>query len=460
MLECLVVQEFSAVGPSWQVGRAVLLVLCAALVPAFAQHWELERIDTLRHVGYVQVAKGSTGRLYACYGGLDSLGSAVTRVATRDSTGWHRQDVFHGRPAAGQPSFAVGPQEEMCAMCWDSSNVLWVVERTDTGWSHVAFPYAAGSPSVAYDSSGRLYCGYITYSGAHYYWVARRDDTVWTTTNILVLEAIGSLYAANHCLRFTPDDRAWYLAANIWEYTSHVWGCAMVLLRLTGERWDELWRQDYVSWCAVALAGNDDTVGFCRYPGPGGYYLHYNDEVVAETRYWQLAGMAYDASGAPHIAYLGQENVGPVVYAYRTSFWHYATVPSSEAASFTDLTLDPEGQPLIVFGTPDSGVWLAHGVGMAAAEEHERSDTLTREALVRVSPNPCADHTNIELSAPAACNTRLALLDVCGRVVARIPVRVGQRSAALDVHALPAGVYFVEQQGRSGGVRVRLTRLD
>ena len=407
----------------------------------------------------MQVAKDSAGRLFACYGGLDNLGGAVTRVATRDSAGWHGQDIFRGRLAWGQPSFVVGPHGEMCAVCWDSSNALWLVERTDTGWVHCVFPYEAGGPSVAYDTAGRLFCGYVTYDYSHYYWVAKRTDAVWTTTNILVLEATGSLYAANHCLKFTPDNRAWYLAANIWEYSSQVWGCAIALLRLTGERWDELWRENDISWCAVALAANDDTVGFCRYPGPGGYYLHYNNEVVAETRYWQFAGMAYDTWGAPHIAYLWQENVGPVVYAYRTN-WHYATVPSSDAARFADLTLDDQGQPLVVFGTPDSGVWLAHGVDIAAAEEPERSASLKGDALVGVSPNPCVDHANIELSAPASGDMRLVLLDISGRVVADIPIRVGQKSTAMDMRALPAGVYFVVQRGWPERNRVRLTKLD
>jgi hypothetical protein len=170
--------------------------------------------------------------------------------------------------------------------------------------------------------------------------------------------------------------------------------------------------------------------------------------------------MAYDTAGVPHIAYLSASGQGPVRYAFRTNRWHIDTVPGSSTAVYTDLVLDDQGQPLIVFGTPDSGVWLAHGIGVVATEEPELPPGTVQDMQFAVHPNPCRGWAYVELSEPAAGDLDVRLFDVSGRVVRQIQLRAGGRGAAVDLRRLPAGVYFLGRADTHGSGQTRLAKVE
>jgi hypothetical protein len=351
---------------------------------------------------------------------------------TEDDSGWRTEDVYQGNLNYGRPCFSVGPHGEMAAACFDTTLSCWLCERTDTGWVTTPFPFPyAGDVSAVYDTSGRLHCGYIVGEGPSDFWAAARADTGWSAVQVYRGWPGGVFVTFDASLEYSRDNRAWYLASYFWSYNSEIDGSQMALLRCSDTDWDTVWQNEYDGFqAAVALAADQDSAGFCRYPGPAGHYLHYYDELVEHN--WSLTpgGMAYDTAFVPHLAYLPGSSEGPVRYAFRTNRWHADSVPGTTEANSVDIVLDTLGQPVIVFGTLDSGVWLARGVGVVAITE---------------KPTPWHASAGIGRTVPTFCQSTFvlpgkkdaALLDLSGQKV------MSMQPGVNDIRHVAPGVYFV-----------------
>ena len=108
--------------------------------------------------------------------------------------------------------------------------------------------------------------------------------------------------------------------------------------------------------------------------------------------------------------------------------------------------LNGDGAPELFVGTQAGGV-LSYGA-------RNRTATATRAGAVRalalqVYPNPAAAAATVETAAP----TRLALLDLAGRVVR--PAGLAQRRHALSLGGLATGVYLVRAVGADGATAVQ-----
>jgi hypothetical protein len=108
----------------------------------------------------------------------------------------------------------------------------------------------------------------------------------------------------------------------------------------------------------------------------------------------------------------------------------------------------------------ENGLVLGFGDWASDVQDPEfSSPAVGHGSRLTVRPNPCRDYVALALSRPAAADLRLRLLDVSGRVLRQIQVPSDERSASLDLRALPAGVYFVGQIGLPAASRVRLVKL-
>ncbi len=113
-----------------------------------------------------------------------------------------------------------------------------------------------------------------------------------------------------------------------------------------------------------------------------------------------------------------------------------------------------------MWATGNNGLVLGFGDWATDVEEPEfSSPAIGYGSRLTVHPNPCRDYAALALSGPASAYLHLSLLDVSGRVLRQIQVPPGERNASLDLHALPAGVYFVSQPGLPAAGCVRLVKL-
>jgi hypothetical protein len=113
-----------------------------------------------------------------------------------------------------------------------------------------------------------------------------------------------------------------------------------------------------------------------------------------------------------------------------------------------------------MWATGNNGLVLGFGDWASDVQDPEfSSPAVVHGSRLTVRPNPCRDYVALALPKPAAANLHLRLSDVSGRIVLQIQVQPGERSASLDLHALPAGVYFISQPGLPAAGRVRLVKL-
>ena len=69
---------------------------------------------------------------------------------------------------------------------------------------------------------------------------------------------------------------------------------------------------------------------------------------------------------------------------------------------------------------------------------------------ITVFPNPATDVVRIALAGMSSPDTKMVLVDPCGKVVRTLPVN-GRGSILLERNALPSGLYLVRLSGSNAG---------
>lgn len=405
-----------------------LLAVLAAL--AFAQHWDIEQVDSGRIGGDLQIRQGG-GATYLGYIGPEGQ----IRLAHKDSI-W-RYDDLDTTLVVPDFSLAVSPDGEPAVAGMDTGYRPILVQHSGTGWTviwsgtqgpfdplaRVAFS-PAGEPVVAY-------CVNLLTSGGIV--VETRVDTTWDADTAAAYvpsppnQCEVSLYDLDCDSSGNPLILYRY-AEGFPGPGMPPWSYAVV----RGNRSGGLWTltslgggyNTYVYGYDIT-ASRDGTP--CAVYYVSGYLRCEQDSVW--PAYAFDASVRVDSQGRRHVAFVNPDSI--LYFAYKDTTWHFRTVPGVTGATSCDMVLSEDNQPEIAYTTTD-GVFIAWGVDVTGVEdEWKPSDRSALQSVIRSV-----------LFLPASGARRggcAALLDAAGRRVLAL------KAGANDVSRLAPGVYFVRE---------------
>jgi hypothetical protein len=410
--------------------RLLIISLLLTATAVLAQQWEFEQVDSGRGNGLLQIRQGG----HATY--LGYVGSAEQiRLARKDSV-WTYEDLDKSLVVPNF-SLAVSPDGEPAVAGMDTGYRPILVQHTDTGWtavwSGVQGPYDPMA-RVTFAPGGAAmvaYCLNLFTRGGIV--IETRTDTTWH-----------------------PDTAAWYTPTPpyqceltlydvdcdsggnplvLYRYASGFpgpgmppWSFAVVRGNRTGGGWNATTLGGGYN---TYVYGYDVTASRDGVPCAGYYvggYLRCEDEVWPELT--SDAAVQVDSEGRRHVAFVSPDST--LHYAYRTGFWHIATVPTGQKVLGCDLLLDTLGEPLIAYSVPD-GVWLAHGVDIVGQAEERQTPTTN-------GLQPTASVIRNVLFLSPLLSPPSFLLSVDGRRILDL------HAGANDVSRLPPGIYFVSER--------------
>ena len=349
------------------------VLLLAAL--ALGQSWVVEQIDSTAASGSpVELVKAADGRLWAGYQTKDS----VVRVACLGDPGWSFTDVCSSAelPWTGyRPFMAASPHGELCLACYDTNvhaNCLY--RMVGDSWHREIQPFQDSGPVnvVAYDSSGRLYALLEPWTAR--FVLGHETDSGWTTSEIVQLPAYWyyTLFDVGY-LTVAADGSPWFFGFSGWDDHPYKWDYETDLLHFTGDTWESVWIPRGGSGLPpipIALVPHGDGVGnLATYQD---LILCDSETITACPYFLPAAGLAYSA-GVPLAAWVPSDQAAGPFFAFKTNRWHVENITGPAGKGGIDIEVDSSGQVVIVYSTPDSGLWCARAMGSDVVGVKERS---------------------------------------------------------------------------------------
>ncbi len=347
--------------------RFALLVaaLLFAAESLLGQAWVVEQVDSTAADGSpVELVKAADGRLWTCY----QTTSGLVRVACLGDTGWSITDIGPGIVReVWRSSMAAGPHGELCLSCY-SQDSGWFYRLAGDSWQSEPFPFMNQSrlSVVAYDTAGRLHTAYgVNVSD---FWAGTESDSGWVAELALQLFVTGWVYGSDACFTVAADGSPWYFAYVWWEMSQYVWGDEVALAHLVGDTWRMVWGESGQNVpIPLALVPHDSGVGRVSV---GHGTMFYDREQVASVTENSVAGLAYSSEGIPLVAWVPRYSSALPIFAFKTNRWHVADIPGPAGTGGIDIETDAAGEPVVVYSTPDRGLWSATGTDVVGAEEN------------------------------------------------------------------------------------------
>ena len=217
------------------------------------------------------------------------------------------------------------------------------------------------------------------------------------------------------------------------------------------------------------------------WPTDDGRYALTTEETQGRTvKVWDLAdpadaalvgeylgpnGLAHNAHVAGRYAFVSHYGAGVVVVdlqnpAAPAEVARYDTYPASDAGGFRGNwgTIPPTPGGYVYASDIEGGLTVFQWTTGATANEPAPAAPAVR--LEAPAPNPAYETTTLRFTLDEAAAVRLAVYDVLGRemtVAAEGPRAAGTHAIALDVAALPPGVYVVRLEAAGQARTQRLS---
>jgi len=197
-------------------------------------------------------------------------------------------------------------------------------------------------------------------------------------------------------------------------------------MHFTGDTWERAWGESGQNVpIPLALVPRGSGVGSVSV---GHGVLLCDSEPVASVSDNSVAGLAYTAEDVPLVAWLPRYGVAEPAFAFKTDRWRVESIPGPPGTSGIDIETDANGRPVVVYSTPDSGLWCATGTDVVGVEESPKPQVSNRKPAATVVRGLPAD---------------AVVFDAMGRRV---------------LSAKP-GVYFVRDEGRGAGDVGRMRKV-
>jgi len=411
-----------------------LLAVLAAL--AFAQHWDIEQVDSAGWGAAVDMRWHPDGRLFLCYGDT----SGVIRLASRDSV-WSYEDLPQRRSVMpGTQAFDIGHRGTIGASYIGNDYHLWYALKADTGWADIQTPFYPYLPALtAFDTAG---APAITVQHGDAYRLARMRDTAWESDTLFTGNpsehpifggcALGSradgVVLGVFWLSFTWPYQDYY-GTDLFSF--YVGDSGLTINTIAGGYFDGI---DGASGCVDRQGSVHSCYWYVPMSSPGSLCL---DQTQVDTVRVTRTAVQFDSLDRPQIACV--PSAGGLLYRYLDAgVWHIFDLQTTGVTALS-LIIGENSQPLIAYATSD-GVFLARGVDVVGLSNEQRGPeahdsrpaaTVVRNVL-RIPASPSSVHSS--------------LYDMTGRRIADL------RPGANDLGGLSPGVYFV-QESRTRAVR-------
>jgi hypothetical protein len=258
----------------------------------------------------------------------------------------------------------------MVAICYvDSGTVRYAVR--DSGWLVSPLPYRGVSPKLAHDAQG---CPHIVYRKPNRAWVlySTRTDSVWTLDTLYYGTGLGLWHVSYAPAVFDTAGYPLILAADYFDYTTHLYGGGRALLRVVDGVVETIWQVSVnVLTMALGLAvDSSGEPGGCWWAGyEASNFVYRCDDVIAATA--SSGSLCFDDLDRPCFAWREGRlyDPGDLEFEWRSSAgWQTAVVYDSERVVLCDLELGEDGQPLVAFRTEFGRILLARGVDVVGIE--------------------------------------------------------------------------------------------
>jgi hypothetical protein len=411
-----------------------LLALLVAL--AFAQHWDIERVDSAGWGRDVRMRWHPDGRLFLCY--QDTSGRI--RLASRDSV-WSYDSVT-GTSGYYGVDFSISTQGQV-GVTWLNPDYPWQVllaSNQGDSWEYDSTGLVVTGPGpalIAYDSAGVATVVYTcTDSNSGCTIVrARHVDSLWNTDTILGGGGWSATLFCHEYLISTRDSASLLYVfadgfpgpglARPWFYQD------LYVARESLDTWVPTRKAHaWYGWLQAAAMALDSLGAaqacWCVDNAPA---FRYEDDTLDAQAY--ASSVAIDRMNRPCIAYTRPE----LMFTCRLdSQWRSSAVSyATNSASSISAVLGEDGEPLIAFSTVD-GLWLAQGVDIMAQSEEQREPS-THDS--RLTATVVRNVLDLPVASRAISS---ALFDMTGRWVKEL------HQGANDVSGLSPGVYLVREE--------------
>jgi hypothetical protein len=410
--------------------KLTLLAVCVLLIaPSFAQHWDIEQVDSASVGGYVAIDRMSDGAVWLAYVDSDS----GIRLAHRDSA-WLFEDLDTAMirpmlPAAPIPfdalpfSFDIGPNDVIGVV-----GLGRLAERRGSGWSSEDLPMPMRDLSLSYDPACQPS---LTFKDSLWQGcLGVKADSGWDT-NVVFLPSEYTWFYTLSRPAWRQNDNCAFMWAEVWSDHIAIDGYGVGFFRRDGGTWSDitiLSGLDGGSSGFVALVGSSDSIHtFWSASDPYGI-----DELVCDHVHLDgstdIGTACLDVACRVQCAWFRDGLLKFAVPGRGT--W---TVPDAGSLVWCDITTDTLSQPVLAICREDGSIWLAHGVDVVGQDEEPGEPTAHGLQFT-------ASIVSNVLFVPANGEGRMAsgeLLDATGHAVLAL------KSGTNDVSRLAPGVYFV-----------------
>ncbi len=449
-----------------------VMLFCVLSALSFGQvSWDIDVVDTIvlqRGTGSMAIALDTSEIPHIIYVKRNSLLYA-TRVA--DSV-WEKEIID-----ANSSYFCLSlvfdkhniPHCSYYRLV-DQKSYLCHSYRNTAGWHNDivdsilrALPWSRSGTSIdidAFNNCGIVYTTWNADDSVFYIKYAYFGDSTW---NFSVVEYDSNYAGVNlppdlsPCLKFSSNNipyvvyhhlydqhdtvklAQWNDSLNKWDLESVMdepYGCAPVSLALDNED-------------VPYVAHGVDVALYCSWRVNGVWYHEWAGGIEPG---WVGVSLALDVgiNNNPFIVCSG-----PFLYptyVYKDSIWHQGMIIDS-LGSVNGTVLSTNGEPHVCFDwhsynnqTNIAVIAYARGTYAGVAEDDAGNWSLDAEWAIEVCPNISHGVLNIKYELLHQCNIEFAIHDVSGRKVSSMRHAIcfqGEYHKTMDLHALPAGVYFV-----------------
>ena len=423
--------------------RSVAL-LAALVAAAFAQHWNIEQVDSASIGGFVAIDRTSDGTIWVAYVNADSS----IRLAHKDSV-WVFEDLDTAlvrpmlvqHPSWAPFSFDIGPGDVIGV-----TGLSRLAEHRTSGWSSEELPALMYPRALVYDAEGRPS---LTFDDS--LWrgcFGLRTDSGWDTSVVFWDSSGAQIWFSSTRPAWCRNGNCAFMSDyNWWEGGGAMEGYDMFLFKRDSGTWTvSTMIEEYEggSKSLALLADSSDSLHtFWGASDNRGTNVLVCDQTILDS-FSNVGDACLDTAGRMQCAWI------------RGGFLKFAVpgrgtwaVPGVGNPVWCDITIDTMSQPVIAFCETDGSIWLAHGVDVVGQSE-ERGEPTAHSLQLTVSII-----RNV-LFLPEASSHKPQgaswLLEASGRKVMEL------RAGPNDVSRLPAGLYFIRELTAGRTRKVIVTR--
>lgn len=330
------------------------------------------------------------------------------------------------------------------------SGVAHVHHRTGAGWTVEDLGQASSSQAIEVGADGRVHVSYRTYyTNELVYWVRATDGT-WTSEPVTVtgynaapllqLDAAGVPH-----LSWVNAGQLWYAvrANGVWQsqlVDSGGIGTARMVLTAAGEP-----RFAFVSGGPSIPKGL-----WYAQPGAGGWV---RTPVVPNLQSNGI-DLALDPAGDPYIAYNDQAGFDLRFASRKQGVWTLDDIDTfGNTGYWPSVAFDPSGRPLVAYQADATlGSRIATGTAIVGVEDARPAAAFAIRPLGGIAR--FGGPLSLEVTSPSAQRVAFQLVDVAGRVLARMDERevpAGVSTLRWDAAPPSPGIYFVRARSSAGG---------